>query len=57
MKGLSRSSGSLASGGRLAGVITSTTPGWAFAAATSRPLTRPLAMVDTAITAYSMPGG
>ena len=41
-------SGSPASGGRLAGVITSTTPGCALAASTSRCVTRPRAIVLTA---------
>ena len=51
MKGLVFASGSCASGGLLAGVMTSTTPGCAFAAATSRNVTRPRAMLLTARTA------
>ena len=54
---MSFSSGSNASGGRFAGVITSTTPGWALAAATSSDATRPRAMLLAAITAWSVPGG
>ena len=57
MKGSNFASGSSASGGRFAGVITSTTPGCAFAAVTSRKVTRPRAMLLTARTACSMPGG
>ena len=57
MKGLSFASGSCWSGGRLPGVITSTTPGWALAAATSSEATRPRATELTAITAKSMPAG
>ena len=57
MKGLVLASGSCASGGRLAGVMTSTTPGWLFAARTSRKVTRPRAMLETASTACSIPGG
>ena len=57
MNGLVFASGSCASGGRFAGVITSTTPGCALAAATSSAATRPRAMLLTASTAYSMPGG
>ena len=51
MKGLVFASGSWASAGLLAGVITATTPGWAFAAATSIKATRPRAMLLTARTA------
>jgi hypothetical protein len=50
-------SGSPAKGGRFTGVITSTTPGWPFAAAKSNPSTRPRATVLTANTANSIPGG
>ncbi|MDF9864960.1 hypothetical protein M2437_003942 [Methylorubrum pseudosasae] len=57
MKGLSFASGSWASRGALAPVITSTTPGWALAAATSRWATRPRAMRLTATTAWSKPSG
>jgi len=48
MKGLVLASGSSASGGLLAGVMTSTTPGWLLAARTSRKVTRPRAMLLTA---------
>jgi hypothetical protein len=51
MNGLSLASGSMASGGRFRGVITSTTPAWAFAASTSSDTTRPRAMLETASTA------
>jgi hypothetical protein len=51
MNGLSLASGSDARGGLLAGVITSTTPGCALAASTSREVTRPRAMLATASTA------
>src|SRR6267142_5004847 len=37
--------------------MTSTTPGWALAAFTSREVTRPRAMLLTARTAWSIPGG
>src|SRR5882724_472581 len=37
--------------------MTSTTPGWALAACTSREVTRPRAMLLTARTAWSIPGG
>src|SRR6266852_1947389 len=37
--------------------MTSTTPGWALAACTSREVTRPRAMLLTAKTAWSIPGG
>src|SRR5712691_149611 len=37
--------------------MTSTTPGWALAAGTSREVTRPRAMLLTARTAWSIPGG
>ena len=57
MKGLVFSSGSCASFGRFCGVITSTTPGWAFAASTSSDATLPRAMLATAMTAWSMPAG
>ena len=57
MNGLVFASGSSASGGRFAGVITSTTPGWRLAASTSRKLTRPRAMLLTASTACSIPAG
>ena len=50
------SSGSWASGVLLAGVITSTTPGWALAAATSRNVTRPRAMLLTASDRVEHPG-
>ena len=50
-EGVGFSSGSCASAGLLAGVITSTTPGCAFAASTSRKATRPRAMLLTASTA------
>ena len=48
MNGLVFASGSCASLGAFAGVITSITPGWAFAAATSSAVTRPRAMLLTA---------
>ncbi len=51
MKGLDFSSGSCARAGRLAGVITSTTPLWRLAAATFSAVTRPRAMLLTARTA------
>src|SRR5271156_1062373 len=57
MKGFVLMSGSCASGGRFAGVMTSTTRGCLFAAATSRNATRPRAMLLTARTAKSIPGG
>ena len=57
LAGLVFASGSSASAGRLAGVMISTTPGWRRAAARSREVTRPRAMVLTARTACSIPGG
>ena len=57
MNGLLFSSGSCASAGRLAGVITSTTPLWPLACSTFSDVTRPRAMLLVATTAYSMPGG
>jgi hypothetical protein len=51
MKGFVFASGSSASGGLFAAVMTSTTPGCAFAASTLRKVTRPRAMLLTARTA------
>jgi hypothetical protein len=57
MKGFVFASGSCASGGLLAGVMTSMTPGLLLAACTSRKVTRPRAMLLTASTAWSIPAG